>query len=102
MQVGQYWFLPKATLRTKGIRDGDDDPAASWDRLESVAYKRFRTWKLICLIDPRWITTSTALVSFRSGSVQIAGLIHINKVAARFAVASPLFLGTPDYRTTFR
>lgn len=97
MSEGDYWFVNEALFRTKRIANHANLPDV-WRKDESLIYKDFDSWKLICLIDPRWITTTTALVEFQSGSYKLAGLLHINRIEpeTRRVVASPLFLGSPD------
>lgn len=94
---GDYWFVSEALFRTKRISGYRDLPNA-WRDDESVIYKDFDSWRLICLIDPRWITTTTSLVEFQSGSYRLAGLLHIKRIEPEKnrVVASPLFLGSPD------
>lgn len=98
LNVGSYWFSAPANFRSKKIHDQTDFVSA-WAKLESVIYRKFDGWKLFCLIDPRWITTSTAYSTLRGGTLEAMGLVHINKIdlGNRIAIASPLFLGAPDY-----
>jgi hypothetical protein len=97
LKVGSYWFSSPANFRSKKIRD-QADLLLAWDRLESTIYRKFADWRLFCLIDPRWITTSTAYSTLSGGTMIVMGLVHINKidVGNRTAIASPLFLGAPD------
>lgn len=98
LDVGSYWFSAPANFRSKKIRD-QLDLVSAWEKLESVVYRKFDGWTLFCLIDPRWITTSTAYSTFRGGTLEAMGLVHINKIdlGNRIAIASPLLLGAPDY-----
>jgi len=59
LEAGQYSFIEPLNFRTVAIGKRGD-PQAAWVSDESVVYRRFADWTLICLIDPRWITTSTA------------------------------------------
>jgi len=95
--VGSYFFSESATFRTKNI-DDTKDIVKAWEKSESIIYRNFGGWRLNCLIDPRWITTQTAYVSLRSGTLQTMGLFHVNHVNLDRgeAVASPLFLGAAD------
>lgn len=97
IEEGDYWFTAGALFRTKKIGDGGNLPNA-WSKNESVIYRDFGSWRLICRIDPRWITTTTTLVEFQGGSYTLAGLLHIARVDAEVGhvIASPLFLGSPD------
>lgn len=97
LEVGSYWFSPPANFRSKKI-DDQSDLLSAWKKLESVIYRKFQGWKLVCLIDPKWITTSTAYITLSGGTLITMGLVHINKIEPgnRVAVASPLFLGVPD------
>ncbi|MBW8319241.1 MAG: hypothetical protein K0M49_01520 [Arenimonas sp.] len=94
---GDYWFVNEVLFRTKRIGGYENLPDA-WRNDESVIYRDFGSWRLICLIDPRWITTTTTLVGFQSGSYKLAGLLHINRIEPERGrvIASPLFLGSPD------
>lgn len=97
LQVGSYWFSASANFRSKKIQ-GQPDLLKAWEKLESIIYRKFKDWKLICLIDPKWITTTTSQVTLSSGSFFSMGLIHINRIEydRKIALASPLFLGAPD------
>lgn len=97
IKEGDYWFTDGALFRTKRI-DGYDNLPDAWRNDDSVIYRDFGYWRLICLIDPRWITTTTALAEFQGGSYRLAGLLHISRIEPerRRVVASPLFLGSPD------
>ncbi|WP_157784732.1 HNH endonuclease [Sinorhizobium fredii] len=94
---GDYWFVSEALFRTKRIGGYENLPDA-WRDGESVIYRDLGSWRLICLIDPRWITTTTTLVEFQRGSYKLAGLLHISRVEPEKGrvIASPLFLGSPD------
>ena len=96
--VGSYWFSTQAGFRSRKVF-GQSDLLAAWARMESVIYRTFKGWKLFCLIDPRWITTSTAYSTLRSGAFQTMALVHINEIdiEKRTAIASPLFLGPQDH-----
>ncbi|WP_233517127.1 hypothetical protein, partial [Pseudotabrizicola alkalilacus] len=95
--VGSYWYFGATNFRTKKVNEAVNAVGA-WKKEESVIYRVFGDWKLICQIDPRWITTSTAYVMLRGGTLDTMGLVHLNSIDAKrkLAVASPLFLGAPD------
>lgn len=97
LAVGTYWYSEPASFRTKKVDDAANTVEA-WTRQESVIYRKFDGWKLICLIDPRWITTSTAYALLSGGRLESMGLVHINHVDPDQGevIASPLFLGAPD------
>jgi hypothetical protein len=46
-------------------------------------------------LDPRWVTTSTAFVTFTSGSARLAGLGLLRAVDEGSAIVSPLAIGAP-------
>lgn len=94
--AGQYCFVEAMGFRTIAI-DEDRDPHKAWKAGKSVVYRTFADWTLVCLIDPRWITTSTALVTFQSGRAQLCGVVHVSWIdeEARKVYASPLFLAQP-------
>lgn len=99
LTVGSYWFSDEATFRTKKVRDRvSPGLTEAWRKQECVIYRKFDDWRLVCMIDPRWVTTATASVLLSSGTLQSMGLVHINSVDERskIAWASPLFLGAPD------
>lgn len=95
--VGSYWFSTPANFRSKKMHD-QANLLSAWGKLESVIYRKFDGWKLFCLIDPRWITTSTAYSTLSGGTLIAMALVHINKIDPnnQLAIASPLFLGAPD------
>jgi hypothetical protein len=97
IKVGSYWFSPPATFRSRKIR-GQRNLISAWKKLDSSIYRKFNDWRLFCLIDPRWTTTSTAYSTLSGGTLTTMGLVHINDVNfdLRVAIASPLFLGAPE------
>lgn len=97
LRVGSYWYSPPANLRTRKVH-GQADIASAWAKFESVIYRTCEDWKLFCLIDPRWITTSTAYSTLCSGTLETMALLTILGVDLenKTATASPLFLGAPD------
>lgn len=101
LKVGEYWYSPEATFRSKKISDTYTVfvPKA-WQKHECVIYRRFDGWRLVCMIDPRWMTTATASVILSSGMLKTIALVHILSVdtEAMVALASPIFLGAPDKR----
>jgi hypothetical protein len=99
LEVGRYCFIEPTIFRTVGIGK-TSDPQSDWELDKSVIYRRFADWRLICLIDPRWITTSTAGATLRSGQARLCGVVRINRVddEARKIYASPLFLAQPEGR----
>ncbi|XQA79986.1 HNH endonuclease [Xanthomonas sacchari] len=96
LEMGQYCFFEVMNFRTVRI-DGSIDLQVAWASDKSVAYRRFEDWKLVFLVDPIWITTSTAESTLRSGQVQLCGVFRVSKVeySARKIYASPLFLAQP-------
>jgi hypothetical protein len=97
LEVGQYCFVEPLNFRTVAISDGGD-PRSAWSSDKSVVYARFSDWKLICQIDPKWITTSTAGSTLSSGQARLCGVIRINQIntEAMKVYASPLFLAQPE------
>lgn len=99
LSVGSYWFSDEAQFRSKKVRRtyADDIPSA-WKEQECVIYRKFKNWRLVCMIDPRWITTATAYVTLSSGNFLSVGLMHISELDYEngIAWASPVFLGAPD------
>jgi hypothetical protein len=93
LEVGQHCFVGPANFRTVAIGRSSDLQSA-WAKNESVIYREFSEWTLTCLIDPRWITTSTAGSTLKSGSARLCGVVRVNRidVDTRVAYASPLFL----------
>lgn len=96
LNVGQYCFIDPVNFRTVAIDKGSDLQTA-WASDRSIIYRNFADWTLACLIDPRWITTSTAGSTLGSGSAQLCGMVRINRidVVTRKVYASPLFLAQP-------
>jgi len=65
-------------------------------RHDPYIYHKFKHFKLILPINPRWITTTTAICQFSSGQVRFAGLCVVKAMNGNGdVVASPLVLGTP-------
>lgn len=93
LEAGQYCFIEPVNFRTVAIGKGGDLQAA-WASDKGIIYRRFADWTLICLIDPRWITTSTAGSTLRSGQAQLCGVVRINRtdIGVRKVYASPLLL----------
>ncbi|WP_318337279.1 hypothetical protein [Defluviimonas sp. D31] len=99
LQVGEYWYSPEATFRSKKVLDTYTDAVPeAWKKQECIIYRKFDGWRLICMIDPRWLTTSTASVTLSSGTFKTIALVHIASIDtdAMVALASPIFLGAPD------
>lgn len=104
LSVGSYWFSDEAVFRSKKVRDGDiADLPTAWRKQECVIYRQFKDWRLICMIDPRWMTTTTASVMLSSGILKTMALVHINSLdhEKRLAWASPIFLGAADKGWSF-
>jgi hypothetical protein len=95
-EVGYYCFIDPIDFYTVAI-DKQNNLQTAWEADKSIIYRSFADWKLICQIDPRWITTSTAFVTLRSGRTQLCGLVRINRIDTekRKVIASPLFLAQP-------
>lgn len=93
LETGQYCFIGPVNFRTVAIDKGGDLQTA-WAADKSIIYRRFAHWTLVCLIDPRWITTSTAGSTLQSGQARLCGVVRINRTdaEARKVYASPLFL----------
>lgn len=91
--IGQYIFLENTDFRTVSI-DKEKNLIAAWAAERSVIYACVSDWKIVGFIDPRWITTWTALCSLRSGRVALSGVLHVSRIDpdARKIYASPLFL----------
>ena len=49
-------------------------------------------------LDPRWVTTSTAFVTFTSGIASLAGLGLLRAVGEDTAIISPMTIGSPPLR----
>jgi hypothetical protein len=93
LQIGQYCFIDQVNFRTVAIGKRHP-PEAAWKRGESLIYRDYGDWRLICLIDPRWITTSTGGVVLTSGRSPFCGVMRVNQIDgdARKVITSPLFL----------
>ena len=97
LDIGSYYFLSAENFRTKNI-DRHADLTSKWARDEGIAYLECGAgWRLICLIDPRWITTSTAFATLRRGSAKMSCVLHMNAIdhEKKYAITSPLFLAEP-------
>jgi len=95
-EVGYYCFIDSIDFYTVAI-DKQNDLQVAWASDKSIIYRSFADWKLICQIDPRWITTSTAFVTLRSAHIKLCGLVRINRIDTEEhkVIASPLFLAQP-------
>jgi hypothetical protein len=60
-------------------------------------YAKVNARKVYLTIDPRWITTTTGFVYFRSGTAKLAGLGFLGHVGEETAIISPLVVGLPNY-----
>jgi hypothetical protein len=99
LQVGEYWYSPEAAFRSKKVfNEYNVTVPQAWKRQECIIYRKFNGWRLVCMIDPRWVTTSTASVTLSSGIFKTIALVHIASIdiASKVALASPIFLGAPD------
>ncbi len=99
LHVGEYWYSPEATFRSKKILNTYSAAVPkAWKRQECIIYRKFDGWRLVCMIDPRWMTTSTASVTLSSGIFKTIALVHIVSIDtnSKVALASPIFLGAPD------
>ncbi|WP_040565998.1 HNH endonuclease [Magnetospirillum molischianum] len=97
LDAGQYCFIEPVNFRTVEI-DNDNDLPAAWASDKCIIYRRFTEWTLICEIQPRWITTSTADSTLRSGWAKLCGVVRISRInfGARKVYVSPLFLAQPE------
>lgn len=97
LNEGTYCFVQPMNFRTVAIGK-DADLQAAWASGKSIVYRKFGDWTLQCLIDPRWLTTSTAEVTMTSGRAHLCGVIRINQIDSerRQIKASPLFLAQPS------
>lgn len=99
LKVGEYWYSPEATFRSKKVSNTYTDSVPNaWKKHECIIYRKFDGWRLVCMIDPRWMTTSTASVILSSGILKTIALVHIVSIDTEemVALASPIFLGAPD------
>lgn len=96
LEPGRYCFVEPTDFRTVAV-GRDADLQRAWASNKSVIYRKFGDWKLTCLIDPRWLTTSTAESTLMSGRAQLCGVARINwiDVEGKNVNASPLFLAQP-------
>lgn len=63
VSVGSYWFSKEATFRAKKVQhEVTSGLVEAWKKQECVIYRKFDDWRLVCMIDPRWMTTNTASV----------------------------------------
>jgi hypothetical protein len=95
IKIGTYWFVLKQGFYAKGVCNSDGIES-KWERGESVLYRDHADeWRMVCLIDPRWITTSSSFSTFRGDMTSVSGILHINAIdpTSRRVTASPLFLG---------
>lgn len=100
--VGEYWYSPVSNFRTKKVPyEYSPIVLEAWKKHECAIYRKFGDWKLVCLIDPRWITTTTAWTMLSSGTLKTVALVNVLKVDTEhgFVLASPIFLGAPDNGT---
>jgi hypothetical protein len=67
-------------------------------RTDPHIYVKLNGTKVSMVIDPRWITTTTAFVQFRpsSGQNQFAGLGIVNAVEGQSMSVTPLVVGLPS------
>jgi hypothetical protein len=54
--------------------------------------------KVYLPLDPRWVTTSTAFVTFTSGIARLAGIGQLRALDGDMAIISPLAIGAPPLR----
>jgi len=98
------WIVSFDTrFRTKNINmpqstDGYKAAVRGDLRTDPHIYVKLNGKKVSLVINPRWITTSTAFVQFRpsSGQNQFAGLGIVNSVDGRSMSVTPLIIGLPS------
>jgi hypothetical protein len=97
VQEGMYCFVGPSAFRTVKVGQ-TGDLQAGWKSGASSIYRKMADWTLICLIDPKWITTTTAFVGLSSGHARLCGVLRISSVdlQLRKVYSSPLFLAQPD------
>jgi hypothetical protein len=61
-------------------------------------YVKLAKRKIVLPLDPRWVTTSTAFVTFTSGAARLAGIGQLRAVSKDRAIISPLAIGAPPLR----
>jgi hypothetical protein len=69
---------------------------ADW-RLATHVYTNIDKRKLVMVLDPRWITATTAFADFSSGRLRLAGLAILKRghPEDEALIASPIVLGVP-------
>jgi hypothetical protein len=88
----------KDNFRTKNYGKFRDDPESApvgdLKRGPQI-YLKMDEWRFVMLIDPRWITTSTAHADFEAGQHRFSGIAMIKQVDPKRqqVVATPYFLG---------
>lgn len=102
--IGQIINFDRLLFRTKNLpsgalRDGGGTPFTGDLAIDAHIYHRFKKWKLVINIDPRWITTTTAFTMFRptSGSSIFTGFgrIHSVDLENEIMIATALAIGVP-------
>lgn len=58
-------------------------------------HRKYGSKKCILTLDPRWLTTSTAFVNFKSGRVDVAGFGLITSMDDKKMIITPYVLGVP-------
>jgi hypothetical protein len=92
----------ESAFRTKNFPDapvtGDElrSLSGAWQKDPHI-YRKVNNRRLVMVLDPRWITTSTAYVDFQSGHTRLGGVCTIKSVndTEGVVLASPLVVGIP-------
>jgi HNH endonuclease len=104
--IGQLISFDRARFRTKNnpgnaaeAENCMPDPCPDTVAEPPQIYKQFKGWKLVLLIDPRWITTATAFVLFKGsgGQSTFSGVARISNVdfENNKMLGTPLIIGIP-------
>lgn len=96
----RVWF--DTTFRTKNVPPPDKAESSVTYHTGDIEkdphlYAKVNARKVYLTIDPRWITTTTGFVYFRSGTAKLAGLGFLGHVGEETAIISPLVVGLPNY-----
>ncbi len=96
----RVWF--DTTFRTKNVPAPDEVESGVAQHTGDIdkdphLYTKVNARKVYLTIDPRWITTMTGFVYFKSGIAKFAGLGFLGHVGQETAIITPLVVGFPNH-----
>ncbi len=99
LKVGQFVSI-HGNFYTKNVPSPTDIQKQKYHptgdlKTDAHLHQRYREKKCILTLSPKYLTTSTAFVNFKSGKVTVEGLGLITSIEEDKIIITPYILGTP-------